>query len=226
MRKEIWELKEKIADLERTLEYEREHKDYSWMFKLFFERWRGKKVRKMLEDEQQKNIDLEIGMGRMQTEMIMVKEQVQRAKEFVEKLDVENYDLRSDDFYTNRQQKEAKVPKLDMKKVQEWRENANWSEELEEEEEEEEEIRTENEKFFPDGSNCDSNASLSRMGSLLRRKEEVIDLLNKAYESDGQKQSASLSIVFKSHDNKEKKIKKTLTNKGLEDIVNLESDER
>lgn len=61
------------------------------------------------------------------------------------------------------------------------------------EEEEEEDLLTENQKHMPAGSHLDSNNSMTRKGSLLRRKEEVIDMLNKAYENEESKRMDSMS---------------------------------
>jgi hypothetical protein len=80
------------------------------------------------------------------------------------------------------------VPKINLVKVFQWREEMNnQSDEVEEEEEEEDELLSENAKYLPPGSQLESEDSLTRKGSLLRRKEGVIDMLNKAYENEDSK---------------------------------------
>lgn len=90
----------------------------------------------------------------------------------IQKLDLDEYNLTSDDFRSGRDNKytkgvEAKghplVPKLDFQKIYAWREEQDLEdgEEVElEEEEEEEELLTENEKYLFKGSELQSDASL------------------------------------------------------------------
>ena len=108
---------------------------------------------------------------------------------------MEAYDLRSDDFFKSIEatskpfvELHQVVPKLNLLKVHQWKQEVNnESDSLEDEEEEDEDMLTENEKIMPSGSHLDSNNSMTRKGSLLRRKEEVIDMLNKAYENEESK---------------------------------------
>lgn len=139
----------------------------------------------------------------------------QKTKEFIDGLDIDNYDLRSDDFKDKKplptKPLPKGVPRLDMNKVFDWKEEMNKEEskgqsnisqiftfllnfillfgihlcilifiaDAEEEEEEDEEFDEQYAKDMPQGSALDSETSLTRKGSLLRRKEMVIDQLNK-----------------------------------------------
>lgn len=149
----------------------------------------------------------------------------------MEKLDLENYDLRSDDLVSKSTRvhpkkdinRNLKVPRLNLKQVFEWREELNnQSDSAEEEEEEEEELQSENAKFLPEGSYLDSNNSMSRKGSLLRHKEEVIDLLNKAYENEESKQASGTSTSHGFNSSIKSEIKAELLSKP-DDEVNIKS---
>ena len=48
-------------------------------------------------------------------------------------------------------------------------------------------MQTENADLLPTGSVLDSNISVSRKASLFRRKEDVIDALNQAYDNEESK---------------------------------------
>lgn len=107
--------------------------------------------------------------------------------------------MRSDDFFKSieaiskpNDSAYPAIPKLNLVKVYKWKQEVNnESESAEEEEEEEEDLLTENQKHMPTGSHLDSSNSMTRKGSLLRRKEEVIDMLNKAYENEESKRIES-----------------------------------
>ena len=153
-------------------------------------------------------------------------------------LDVEAYDIRSDDFKSSSKRSKDvkkkiskhKIPLLNIKKVLEVKEKTeNISESAEEEEEEEdveEELCTENEKLIPTGSKFESWDSLTRKGSLLRRKEEVIDLLNKCYEYENEESkhiSSSQSFIPSENDSSDLSISSS-KKMNLEDgEVNIQS---
>ena len=121
-----------------------------------------------------------------------------RNKDFdiLRKLDLDEYNLTSDDLRSEGNRKYKKgvetkghplVPKLDFKKIYEWRDQQQLDdaqEDDQEEEEEEEELLTENEKFLFKGSELQSNASINRKEELEKRKEDVIAILNKTYAED------------------------------------------
>lgn len=124
------------------------------------------------------------------------------------KLDLEQYDLRSSDFDKIKSIRRpnrpylAQIPKLDIQKVVEWKQevNVSSSSEGEDDEDEEEDLLSENIKYLPIGSALNSNMSMSRKQSLFRRKEEVIDALNDAYDNEESKNNnASESISVTSH---------------------------
>lgn len=118
--------------------------------------------------------------------------------DLIRKLDLDEYNLTSDDLRSDRNKKytkgvEAKghplVPKLDFEKIYQWREQQDLDDGQEdecEEEEEEEELLTENEKYMPKGSELQSAASIERKKELEKRKEEIVTILNKTYADEDQ----------------------------------------
>jgi hypothetical protein len=122
-------------------------------------------------------------------------------KNFIDHLDLSAFDLRSNDLSASQESKipitkpPNNIPVIDIKRVLEIKqkeENETESLESEEEEVEDEELYSENAKFLPSGSNIGSSISLTRKGSLLIRKEEVIDVLNKIYENEESKHSSDM----------------------------------
>jgi hypothetical protein len=118
--------------------------------------------------------------------------------DILKKLDLDEYNLTSDDLRSERNKKyikgmEAKghplVPKLNFRKIYEWREQQDMDDmqdDDDEEEEEEEDLLTENEKFMPKGSELQSIVSRARREEMEKRKEDVIAILNDTYAEEEQ----------------------------------------
>lgn len=155
---------------------------------------------KTLASQSKKFNDMERKYSKIENENKELKRILEelRKKDFdiLQKLDLDEYNLTSDDLRSEHNKKFKKgveckghplVPKLDFKKIYEWRDQQQLDEiqdDDQEEEEEEEELLTENEKYLFKGSELQSNASMIRKDELERRKEEVIAILNKTYADD------------------------------------------
>jgi hypothetical protein len=152
---------------------------------------------KTLSGQAKKYNDLERRYKKLNSEneeLKLVMDQI-RKKDFdiLRKLDLDDYNLTSDDLRSERNKKYKRgmdckghplVPRLDFKKMYEWKEQQeleDGQEEEPEEEEEEEELLTENEKFLFKGSSLQSDNSITRRKELDKRKENVIAILNKTY---------------------------------------------
>ncbi|CAI2385255.1 unnamed protein product [Moneuplotes crassus] len=200
-------LQSQVKILESDLEHERLHKNDYWVKKCVFSRFLSKVLHEKVEtfEDKVKSQKLFINKQEAQIEKMKIdaeisKEKIKdgdrKLKEFIEKLDLEAYDLCSDDFkllsarVSEKPKKVHPVPRINIQKVLEIKEKAEKEDESceeEEEEGEEDSLLTENEKYLPTGSKLESCDSLTRKGSLLRRKEDVIDLLNKCYDKEESK---------------------------------------
>ena len=185
------------------MNYEKEAtRNYNLYKKVKDENNELKQENKNLQSKISKNKEAERKLVKLENEnkeMKMVLEEFKKNDfDILKKLDLDEYNLTSDDLRSERNKKYKKgmetkghplVPKLDFQKIRDWRKQQELEDgdEIEvEEEEEEEELLTENEKFFFKGSEIPSNASLSRKKELEKRKEDVIAILNKTYaDEDG-----------------------------------------
>lgn len=198
-----------IKDLQVSLDQEKAKQNDFWVKKWVFSRLQNKIFKQEISTQNSKITSLNLLLQKSESEneklkldqdifMKKFKEAEGKMKEFIERLDLESYDLRSDDFRSesfpasppNLPKTPSNIPKLDIQKVLEVKEKAEREDsslEEEEEEDEEQSLLTENEIHMFIGSKQESADSLTRKGSLLRRKEEVIDLLNKWYENEDPK---------------------------------------
>jgi hypothetical protein len=172
-------------------------------------------------------VDLEIQIEKLESENSKQKVQLleydDKTKEFISKLDLEAYDLCSSDFHSlkssKKQLNKVIVPKLDMLKVAEWKEEVDRESDSQEGEdgegEGEEDVMTANVQFLPKGDTVQSEIEMSWKESLYRRKEEVIDMLNQAYDEE----SKRVDSVGDSSD-------RSYTGANNDDFVNLRSAER
>jgi hypothetical protein len=159
-------------------------------------------------------------IGKIEKENLDLKRIIEevRKKDFdlLRKIDLDEYNLTSDDLRSERNKKHVikandtkghpLVPKLDFKKLHEWRDQSQQDEAQDddaEEEEEEEELLTENEQYLFKGSELQSNASVMRNQELEKRKEDVIAILNKTYADEEQPSGHDLTDELSSFQDNE-----------------------